>query len=529
MEKNESYIFTLNNGVPYNSNDKNMLLLIPEKLDDNLEKIKEFKQGFSFSNEEKIKFQDGILFLRKKNSDYIEGFINDFGKFVSLSKYYLDHNFEWTYNEEKVILQGYLIYDMDGKFSEGLLAVCDHWKWGFIDKTGKKVVPCIYDECMPFIEGLAAVLKDDKWGFVDKTGKEVVPCIYNDILPFKEGLAAVFKDEGWGFIDKIGKEVLPFIYEYADSFDSGLACVKTTEGYGYIDKSGKEVIPCIYDGTDSNVLDYSGQFSEGLVSVKKGDEWIFIDRNGNEITSDIYEKYFDDHESFRNGVVVLSKKKTGETVLLNELGQEILKTDWRDRLYSRYADNYNDNKDYPLFINYKEDDKGHRKWGYINKFGETVIPFIYDRIGRFSEGLAPVFNDGRKFYIDISGREVLSCGYDYIGNFSEGLAAVKKDEKWGFIDKTGKEICPPTYKEAFNFSEGKAVVQTLDGEYIVIDTNMNKLFSITNSDKEEKFIRGITELSPFPVAYNISTGEVLQVSQIEKREDIHDFEPGKSK
>ncbi len=58
---------------------------------------------------------------------------------------------------------------------------------------------------------------------------------------------------------------------------------------------------------------------------------------------------------------------------------------------------------------------------------------------------------------------------------------------------------------------------------------MNKLFSITNSDKEEKFIRGITELSPFPVAYNISTGEVLQVSQIEKREDIHDFEQGKSK
>ena len=52
--------------------------------------------------------------------------------------------------------------------------------YGYIDKSGKEVIPCKYDEYDwngdgYFHEGLAEVRLDDShWAWIDKKGKEVV-------------------------------------------------------------------------------------------------------------------------------------------------------------------------------------------------------------------------------------------------------------------------------------------------------------------------------------------------------------------
>ena len=84
--------------------------------------------------------------------------------------------------------------------------------YGYIDKTGKEVIPCKYNYLGGFYEGLAYVDLDDKWGFIDKSGKEVIPCRYDDAGNFSEGLARVLLDDKYGFIDKSGKEVIPCRY-----------------------------------------------------------------------------------------------------------------------------------------------------------------------------------------------------------------------------------------------------------------------------------------------------------------------------
>jgi hypothetical protein len=38
---------------------------------------------------------------------------------------------------------------------------------------------------------MAAVEFNNKWGFIDKTGKELIPFKYDDCLNFSEGLAGV--------------------------------------------------------------------------------------------------------------------------------------------------------------------------------------------------------------------------------------------------------------------------------------------------------------------------------------------------
>lgn len=46
-------------------------------------------------------------------------------------------------------------------------------KWGFIDKTGKIVIPCKYNTAYPFDKGIAWVrLNDAKRGYISKNGTE---------------------------------------------------------------------------------------------------------------------------------------------------------------------------------------------------------------------------------------------------------------------------------------------------------------------------------------------------------------------
>ena len=63
-------------------------------------------------------------------------------------------------------------YDCVGGFSEGRAGVQLGKKYGFIDKSGKEVVPPKYDWTGHFYEGRARVRLGKKYGFVDKSGKE---------------------------------------------------------------------------------------------------------------------------------------------------------------------------------------------------------------------------------------------------------------------------------------------------------------------------------------------------------------------
>jgi len=215
------------------------------------------------------------------------------------------------------------------------------WKWGFIDKNGKEIhtfwdgdVDEIWVN-IDFSEGLVSIgynnewieeqrdyignYIDDKhstrsWGFIDKTGGKIIPCIYEEVNPFSEGLACVKYLHLWGFIDKSGKGIIPFIYARAYSFNEGLALVSKYSddhlswNFGFIDKTGKEIIPSIYDINSHsdqayfyyNTYFYHGsKFSEGLVGAQSTNHnWGFIDKTGKEIIPLIYNWV----EPFSNGL-----------------------------------------------------------------------------------------------------------------------------------------------------------------------------------------------------------------------------------
>ena len=132
-------------------------------------------------------------------------------------------NGEWLYIDKtgKTIIQlprGHSPF-VTGGFKEGLARVFTPQGLRYMDKSGNEItIPSIsYGE--DFSEGLAAVEKS-LWGYIDKTGKAVIPLQFEKAGSFNYGLARVQANDGkWGYIDKTGQAVIPYQFEYAWEFN----------------------------------------------------------------------------------------------------------------------------------------------------------------------------------------------------------------------------------------------------------------------------------------------------------------------
>ncbi|PYS59736.1 MAG: hypothetical protein DMF74_20580 [Acidobacteria bacterium] len=256
-------------------------------------------------------------------------------------------------------------------------------------------------------------------GFIDETGRLTIPPLNSRTHygSFHEGLAT-YSDNGWGFINRQGQIVIPAKFYEASDFSEGLAVVRLSEKhqFGYINQNGDLAIP--------GPFDWAGDFHNGLAAVKLSkDRYGFIDKTG---------------------AVVLSAKEWRDVADFSE-GLASVKVEVADSVYlGSKAENY----------------------GYIDRTGKFVIAPRFDRVDKFSEGLALFFQTGKHSgygFIDLKGRVVINPDFAGGKSFSEGLAAMaikSSDDKtvWGYINGEGQWIIKPQFQNANSFNGDLAAV-----------------------------------------------------------------------
>ncbi len=325
-----------------------------------------------------------------------------------------------------------------------LFPVEKNGKAGYIDQTGKVVIPLKFDEARGFSEGLAAVRSGDDWGYIDSTGKLVIKPQFFQAGRFQDGIASVgvwyprkkiidSKVGFYSYINDTGQLITKDRFGVAFSFSDELAQV-LTEDYknGVIDRNGKILF----------YFDIWDNFSNGLALFKTNsnmpDSRIgYIDKTGNVVISAQY--HFG--TNFLEGLACVSKEKG---------------------------------------------------FGYIDTEGNAKIDFVFDGCQVFSEGLAAVRVADKYGFIDKSGKMVIEPQFAEVKPFSDGVAIVRigepekptedglravtitpernmtvaKDGLFGVIDKTGKFIIPPRFVQIGSFYNGLAWVNLSDS-YLV--------------------------------------------------------------
>ena len=100
-------------------------------------------------------------------------------------------------------------------------------------------------------------------------------------------------------------------------------------------------------------------------------------------------------------------------------------------------------------------------WGFVDKYGATVIAPRFQNAQDFSQGFACVQIEGKWGYIDPAGQVVIKPQFDFAYPFSNGLARVDlgdcnrnefsfserrtEDCRFGYIDRTGKYVWKPRH------------------------------------------------------------------------------------
>lgn len=277
-------------------------------------------------------------------------------------------------------------------------------------------------------------------GYADRsTGEVVIPCQYYSVDPanFNDGVATVAQSDEdgmeitpWHLINEQGETIpLPEGYQsdYANDFSCGRIAVVSPEGlWGFADREGKIVIPAQFG--------YAYQFCEGFAEVTflEGDSG-YIDVEGN-----VLARGFANTFSFLNGYaeVWLSGHNAYDkvTAWINTKGVIVPFMDndrfWPispDRLWMRTEESYSapyhlldgegnvltaepvrlmEMESWSFDEGLQAVRNGDGKWGYIERNGQVMIPFIYNAAYAFEGKLAEVRLGDQVGYIDQAGNAV---------------------------------------------------------------------------------------------------------------------------
>lgn len=110
-------------------------------------------------------------------------------------------------------------------------------QYGFMDSHGNIIVEPRYDDVYLMEGPLIAVQKDGLWGYVDTTGKEVIPLQYTGILPVYDTVKpypcvddtyVILRntDGKFGVLSLEGSQLVPFAYDWIAPYFDGRVILK---------------------------------------------------------------------------------------------------------------------------------------------------------------------------------------------------------------------------------------------------------------------------------------------------------------
>ncbi len=365
-------------------------------------------------------------------------------------------------------------------------------KEGVIDLSNKEIVPIKYDKVKKssyHSSDYLFICNKKKWGMLDlQTGTETIPPTYTDIQDTKVSLM-VEHEKKYGFIDFQGNPLGDFVkvvaeetvpkkekkvktpkpvckFEDAEDFKEGLAAVQYKGKWGYIDTEGNIIYPIVCDRVDTS-------FMNGHARVECNGRRIVINRKGEQV--DDYCNW----SSLNEGPHLEGLYKDGKRGYQDHEGNVVLAP-----IYDKVGE-FTLPFDTEYFIVKMGD-----YWGGVNRKGEVILPFEYEKYYRDKSGMYSLRKDDRLAIADEKMNVLTPHIYDRIDFHESGLILVRigdlrRDipddyqfglygpteydtyEKFGTLNFKGEEAAPVIYGGARLYPNGYMVARK-NGLYGII-------------------------------------------------------------
>lgn len=307
-----------------------------------------------------------------------------------------------------------------------------HPKLGFINSAGEEVIECQFEGAMNFYYGFASVSiskrgSGELWGSISTSGEFAVEPKYDFMQQCDEGGWSVATDAR-GFAGVVGVDGLikiPFEYKTLTGFFEGKCGFQTHEFplWGVMDKTRRTIIEPRYEAVTG--------FVDGKSIARLNGKYGIIDGNGMTILPHEYDSL-----GGPSGSCFIARLGN-ERGLLSLEGQWIFKTTFES--LTAYREGLAVFSRYPLTA-YPQTS------GYLDMEGKIVLPDVYESARSFYSGLAAVSQNRKYRFIDKSGETIIPGPFEKVGyeSFAHGLAYVEQKVgrklRRGYINLRGEWV-----------------------------------------------------------------------------------------
>jgi hypothetical protein len=323
--------------------------------------------------------------------------------------------------------------------------------WGLRDTiSGKLVLDYTYQKILDFKDGYAIVMLNGKFGLISKIGQQIIEPVYDfpkaelqcGVITFKYGFGPVI------IFYTTGKPVMPMVYGMTGLLPCQQRITYGHYQYGMLNFSGDTILP--FKFTSARLV------PEGFCIASKADKsgynslYGLYDLNGKQVLPHVFESIDD----FYCGRAIV--KKNGKYGIIDESGKELFYYEYgrMERFYNDYAMVYTSHKN------------GEIKVGIIDRSGREVVPAIYQRIGEvysYSEGMDAIAQNPKYGLVDIAGKGVIPFKYDEIKTFQNGIAKVWRGwRRVGYINSKGEEVISSDFG-----ARNQAIISKYHNKYII--------------------------------------------------------------
>lgn len=330
--------------------------------------------------------------------------------------------------------------------------------WAVVDAQGQPVSDARFEQARPFSNGVAAVAQEGRWGYVDKDGVWVIEPRFSSAGDFDDhDRASAGEGPDRGVIDRSGAWVLPPDLERIGAFSDGVALAqrvvkvrytresahRNERSVGLVRPDGTWIVePAPVEAPERWRTGYGPV--DGLVSVEVvGSGWGLVDPQGRTVLPPTFQALGRPAEG------LVPAQRDDRYGYIDRSGAWVIPPRWLR------AEPFSDG------AALVEGGDGDR---LIGRDG-AVLAGPFPRMFPMSEGLAAARSDGRWGFVDREGAWVISPQYADVGpeGFRDGRARVARDQglrrEWAWIDRRGQLVVDRWAADLTPFDHGRALAR----------------------------------------------------------------------
>lgn len=400
-------------------------------------------------------------------------------------------------------------------------------KYGYIDKSGKLVIPFGLDDAKSFVGEYAIFKEDGKYGILDKAGKFALNPAFDEIEIMDNGYVLAYDGV---FTILLNHDLDPLLKRFGNAmyYDN------------YYTIYNNVIVE--YIAGDYKMLDYAGNVLGNYDQINVLGEYTFKTRSGELLKTEGISTEAPVDSS-------ISLKGDYEYLFLNDKGEVVLDVSEYDSVRS--------------FSEGRAVVERDGKFGFFDQTGKVVIPIIYREADDFKDGSASVYGNIDYGTIDLEGNPVVnqyaeeidmgdyyiiaagSYGDEGIANYKtkailldpvyedisyvgNGIFKVKSDYYTsGFYNANTKKLVEPKYDYLdIDAENGKVIYKEDDRKYGMMDLNGNSIlepiYSKCSSEENGLYLVG----KSYDYGLVDTSGKVIleteydEISKFEEFEDV---------